>query len=171
MDVYAGLTSGKVSLFTSMLAILVLVAGLVTTGRAVTAALDSSVALLAVAAAQGILWWIIAAALIAAAGKVTDAYIREGVVLYSYWTLPFSLVAAGLILTAALRIGENVLTGASYVVRVDEVLYVIAGFLFALTGTVTHTFVRQRAERQLLKEAFAPRGRSDEVRPGDGGSP
>ncbi len=172
MDVYAGFTAGKVSLFTSLLAILVLVAGFVTAGRAVLLNREDAVAVLALDAATSVLWWIVAAALIAAAGKVTDAYVREGVVLYSYSTLPFSLVAAALVLTAALAIGRNLARHEPFAVGLQEALLVLAGFLFSLMGSVVNAVVRQRAERQLLREAFArPRERSGEEGRPERGAP
>src|SRR4030042_1485371 len=45
----------------------------------------------------GITWGIVAAGLLAAFGRVTDLYIREKKILWSYWVVPFSLFAFGFI--------------------------------------------------------------------------
>jgi putative membrane protein len=44
-----------------------------------------------------ITWGIVAAGLLAAFGRVTDLYIREKKILWSYWGVPFSLFAFGFI--------------------------------------------------------------------------
>lgn len=168
-DIFAGLTSGKVSLFTSLLAILVLLAGVVTGARTVIDSRSDPLAELFVAAATAILWWVIASALIGAAGKVIDAYIREGVVLWNYWTLPFSLVASGLILMAAFDVVGNIAAGNGPLVPPEDFLYVLAGFVLAITGSVTNAFIRQRAEDRGAKSTV-PGARASTRAPEERGS-
>lgn len=157
-DVYSGLTSGKVSFFASLLAILIAIAGAVAASVSVFEIRNASVAVLVLTAATSALWWLVASALVAAAGKVADAYIREGVMLWTYWTLPFSLVATGLILTAALSIAMNVVARKAVFLGLRELLFVVAGLTLALVGTVTNSYLRQRAERRLVQDAFARSG-------------
>ncbi|MHB8604666.1 MAG: DUF373 family protein [Thermoplasmatota archaeon] len=144
-DARAGLATGRLSLFTSMLALLLLVAGVALAAREAYGRRGEPLALLAVDAALAGLWWIVAAGLVGAAGNVLDAYVRSGEILWAYWTFPFSLVATGLILTGALHVFRNVLLSLAVPFTLADALDFLGGFIFAVTGAVTNAYVRERA--------------------------
>ncbi|HVL49091.1 MAG TPA: DUF373 family protein [Candidatus Thermoplasmatota archaeon] len=144
-DTYAGLTGGRITLFAGILAILVLLLGAILSARMIYELRDQVVwSLLAVRAIEGLAPFAVAASLIAIGGKVADVYVRERVVLWNYLTLPFSVVAVGLILHASLAVSENALLGVDNAVGLDELAALAAGFGFALIGAVTNAYVKER---------------------------
>lgn len=149
-DFYTGLTSGRVSLFTSMLALFVLGGGLYLASSEGYRTLPGQrweVAILRTILDTHLVWWFVGAALLSAGGKVLDAYVREGEVLWSYWILPFSLAAAGLILTAALDMALALIEGRAFF-TFENFIRLIVGFGVAFLGSISMGYIR---ETRLLR--------------------
>lgn len=144
-DFYSGLTSGRVSLFTSMLALFILGAGIYLSAATIYRTLPGQrweVAILEGLLTQYLVWWVVGAAVLSVGGKVVDAYVREGEILWSYWILPFSLVAAGLILTAALDMALALLQEEPFF-TFQNFIRLVLGFGVAFLGSISNAYIRE----------------------------
>lgn len=143
-DVFEGLRTGKVSLFTSLLSLLIVVGGAIVAANEVltfSATVTPLQALLV--AGQASLWWLVTASLVAASGRALDAYLREGRVLWSYWILPFSVVGLALLLQSAMAIVSNLVTPGNRILTPDIVLDIILAFVIVFIGTATYTYIKE----------------------------
>ncbi|MHB8585583.1 MAG: DUF373 family protein [Thermoplasmatota archaeon] len=166
VDFYSGLTAGRVSLFTSMLALLSIAGGVLLAVRAAlqdTTSQRWEIVLLEAVIGTQLLWWLIFASFLTIAGKVLDAWVRERQILWSYWMLPFSLVAAGLILTAGLALGLAVVEDRDLVSALFEMgpilglpnlALILGGFLVAIVGGFSNGVVRDRAASRPVPKAI-----------------
>lgn len=166
-DFYEGLRSGRITLFTSFLTAVVLVGGIAFAWQDVRNLGPAATPLgQAITFLTELVWWVVVGALITAAGRVLDAYLKSREVLWSYWALPFSLIATGLILTGLFhiigRIEANVPTGQ--LVRMADFLSILAGALIAFVGWSTHHYLRQRlgAPEEGAGNAAAQSSRAEE---------
>jgi putative membrane protein len=150
-DFYEGLLSGRVTLFTSFLSVALMLGGIVFAWQDVRT-LSNNVTRLgkAIVFLTGLVWWVILATLLTAGGRVVDTWVKERRVLWSYWLLPFGLIATGLITTSLLRMAGRLEAGipAGEVLQPTEFFYVLAGVLTALVGWSSHHYVKRRAETE-----------------------
>jgi uncharacterized membrane protein len=136
----AGLRSGKVSLFANLLALLIGIGAIIGAYNHVVSNFPMGQGECVIIFIDDVLWWFIGAVMISAAGKFADVYIREKKVLWSYSILPFSLIAFGLILSAALDLLERLL-GTNPVATVFTTKFfiqVVIGVIVALIGMISH---------------------------------
>lgn len=146
-DFYEGLRTGRITLFTSFLTAAILVGGIVFGWQDVQNLGPSATPLgKAILFLTQLVWWVIVAALVTAAGRVLDAWLKSREVLWTYWALPFTLVATGLILTGLLhvaaRLEADIPTGE--LLKLADFLSIVAGALIAFIGWSTHAYLRQR---------------------------
>jgi putative membrane protein len=92
----AGLLAGRPSFYTFILSIVILAVSMFYAYNN-TFNQGYPLVVLILKFCGAITWGIVAAGLLAAFGRVTDLYIREKKVLWSYWVVPFSLFAFGFI--------------------------------------------------------------------------
>lgn len=100
---------------------------------------------------SAITWGIVAAGLLAAFGRVTDVYIREKKILWSYWIVPFSLFGFGFI-------GSVLFDTFGYVIwefYKDKVFfievfytlsfwgYIAAGLLIVFIGAISYHYIKE----------------------------
>ena len=94
---------------------------------------------------DGIIWAIVGAGLLASFGRVTDMYVREKKVNWSYWIVPFSLFSFGFIASA--------IFGALYwslsndfaiepFLNMSFIGYISVGILIAFMGAVTYHYIK-----------------------------
>jgi putative membrane protein len=95
---------------------------------------------------NSIVWGIVAAALLASFGRVTDLYVREKIVNWSYWIIPFSLFAFGFISSAIFQaLYYSVINNISLepFFTPHFIGYVSAGMLIAFIGAVTYHYIKE----------------------------
>jgi putative membrane protein len=95
---------------------------------------------------NSIVWGIVAAALLASFGRVTDLYVREKIVNWSYWIVPFSLFAFGFISSAIFQaLYYSVINNISLepFFTPHFIGYVSAGMLIAFIGAVTYHYIKE----------------------------
>ena len=151
-DVYAGLVTGRLALFTSFLAFALLIAGaLLAYQNVVDLGTTATLFQTSLVFVRSLVWWAVGAALVSAGGRVLDAYLRHGVVLWSYWIVPFALVSAGLIVSSVLALLGRLLLpgGASIVLQRDELLALVLGVLVAFLGWSTNSAIKRRRAGSL----------------------
>jgi putative membrane protein len=95
---------------------------------------------------NSITWGIVGAGLLASFGRVTDMYVREKKVNWSYWIVPFSLFAFGFIASA---IFESLYYSIINDFSIEPFLtphfigYISVGILIAFIGAVTYHYIRE----------------------------
>lgn len=107
-DLQVGLATGKISLFTSIIAVLILMFGAIT-AFSHTIGKDMAAEEFTITFIRLILWWFVGAGLIFVIGNAIDSYIREKGSLKIYSILPFSIIALGLIVSLFLDLIEGLL--------------------------------------------------------------
>ncbi len=173
-DFYEGLLSGRITLFTSLLSVSILLGGVVfawqdteNLGRTATR-LGKAITFL-----TSLIWWAIVATLLTAVGRVIDHWVKKKEVLWSYWALPFSLLATGLILTSlfhvAGRIEGNVPAGE--VVKLEDFLYLVGGAVTAFVGWSTHHYIQRRVDRDREHTGEDEASTDSDADGGGGGAP
>lgn len=140
-EVYAGLRSGKISLFSNLLASFIVIGAILSAYNVLSSKANLDMPEYVIKFIDEVLWWFLIAVFISAIGRFTDVYFREKKVLWSYTLLPFSLVAFGLILSASLDIILKILHNAeplSYLFNILFLTKIIGGVLLAFIGMVLH---------------------------------
>lgn len=105
-----------------------------------------------------ITWGIVAAGLLAAFGRVTDLYIRQKKILWSYWIVPFSLFGFGFIGSILFDSFGQVIwefrNDRGFMIDVFYTLsfwgYVAAGILIVFIGAVSYYYIKE----QFIKETY-----------------
>ncbi len=143
-ELITGLKMGRMTLFSSVLAVFMVIISLVSAYRLLEGK-ELVAGEYVIKFINEILWWIISAALIVALGRVIDAYFKEKKVLWSYSILPFTAIAFGLILSASLNVLLEVIHEKSlHFILTQRILSVpflgkiIGGLLIAFIGSVLY---------------------------------
>ncbi|HWG92126.1 MAG TPA: DUF373 family protein [Candidatus Thermoplasmatota archaeon] len=145
---YVGLTKGHMAFYTAIAGLFVGAIGLVAAGRPLLLERETVPAtLLALGFLRDFVWWAVIAILVGASGKVLDAYLREGVILWRYWMLPFSLVSLGFLTMGATNVLATLVTESAFEPSVEDWLLMGTGVLLLAIGYVSAAVVRQRASR------------------------
>lgn len=146
-EVATGLKTGKMTIFSSVLAAFIVIISFVFAIR-VLSGKDIEAAEYVIRFVNEILWYIIAAVLLIALGRFIDAYFKEKKVLWSYTILPFTLIAFGLILSASLTILVEITRQTSlhsilndYVISIPFLARITGGLLVAFIGSVLYHIV------------------------------
>jgi putative membrane protein len=142
-EAYNGLRSGRISLFSNLLAVFILVSAIISSYNTVTTIVPDpeNIVEYIIRFLDDVVWWFVLAVLISAAGRFTDVYFKEKRVLWGYIILPFSLVALGLILSASLEMLIKILYNnepLQSLLTMPFLTRVIEGVLLAFIGTVIY---------------------------------
>ncbi|DAC72284.1 MAG TPA: hypothetical protein DSN98_06040 [Thermoplasmata archaeon] len=93
----AGLLTGRPSFYTFIISIVIISVSMFYAYNNTFNQYQRNLDVLILKFLAAITWGIVAAGLLAAFGRVTDIYIREKKILWSYWFVPFSLFAFGFV--------------------------------------------------------------------------
>ena len=94
---------------------------------------------------DGIIWAIVGAGLLSSFGRVTDMYVREKKINWSYWIVPFSLFSFGFIASAIFgALYESLLAGFAIepFLNMTFIGYTSVGILIAFMGAVTYHYIK-----------------------------
>jgi len=143
-EIITGLRMGRMTLFSSILAILMVIISLVSAYRLLEGK-EMMAGEYVIHFINQVLWWMIAAGLLVALGRVIDAYFKEKKVLWTYSILPFTVIAFGLILSASLNILLEVINDKSLhfiftqrILSIPFLAKVTGGLLMAFIGSVLY---------------------------------
>lgn len=136
------LTEGKVSLFTSVFALVVALGGAINAYQFSPDIAAVGPVPYSLAFVKNLMWWAIGATLIGALGVVIDAYVREERVLVSYWVLPFFLFAFGLVTVPLLTVLEGFLATGAFALDVTRFGQMVFGILLAMFGNISYRYLR-----------------------------
>lgn len=151
-EVKSGFLTGKLSLYTSILAIVILVAFIFLAyyDTFVEATFPSDAPLIpALLFAKNIVWGIVIAGLIATFGRAVDIYVRDKITPWAYWVVPFSLFAFGFISSAVFGALYDALLNWPTSFSIDPFLtssfigYTSTGVMIAIVGAITHHYIKE----------------------------
>lgn len=98
-EMKSGLLTGKLSIYTSIIAAVILIASIFLAYN--TANFNSDVELIPILSfASNMIWGIVIAGLLVILGRVIDLYVKDKRAPWNYWIVPFSLFAFGFISSA-----------------------------------------------------------------------
>lgn len=146
-----GLLLGRPSFYTTILAIVILIVTIFYTYNRTNFGAEVNLALPVISFLNDITWGIVAAGLLFAFGRVTDLYIREKKILWTYWIVPFSLFAYGFI--AAAVFGALYQSFQSFInnevfsldpfLTLNFVGYVAVGVIIAFIGAISNHYIKE----------------------------
>ena len=139
-DFKAGLMTGRVSLFISVLAVLVVIVGLIISYNQMA---ERTFSVSCVTSFVGtVIWWLIAGVLIGMAGKAFDEYIKEKRIMWSYWIVPFSLIVLGLLVLAAVDVINNVDKGVRALITLSLIVKIVVATFIGFLGFTTYRYIK-----------------------------
>ena len=157
-ELKSGLMTGKLSFYTYIIAIVIIAVTVFYAWNSTTFNPDLIWVIPVVQFLNYVTWGIVAAGLIAAFGRVTDMYVREKKVHWSFWIVPFSLFAFGFIATA---ISESLYYSIINDFTIEPFLtphfigYSTVGILIAFIGAITYHYIKDvyiLEEQELERE-------------------
>jgi len=147
-DFKAGLMTGRISLFISVFAVLVMIVGLIVSYNQL---IDKTISVSCAASFVGtVIWWVIAAALIGMTGRAFDEYVKEKRVLWSYWIAPFSLIILGLLVLAAVDVINNIDKGWRALITLSLIVKIAVAAFIGFIGFTTYRYIK---EHFVIEEA------------------
>ena len=161
-EVKSGFLTGKLSIYTSIIAIVILIAFgfLAYNATFVDANLHLDAPLIpALLFVTNMVWGIVLAGLIAAFGRVVDIYVRDKRTPWNYWVVPFSLFAFGFVSSAVFGSLYHALVYWPSSFDLDPfmtfsfILYTSTGIMIAIVGAVTYHYIKDiyRTESKKLE--------------------
>lgn len=144
-EMKSGLLTGKLSFYTYIVAIVIIAVSIFYAYNNTNFNTEQLWLIPVLSFLNYIVWGIVAAGLIAAFGRVTDMYIRDKKVHWSYWIVPFSLFAFGFIASAIFSSLYDSLINEFSIqpfLTPNFIGYVSVGILIAFIGAVTYHYIR-----------------------------
>jgi putative membrane protein len=146
----AGLLTGRPSFYTFIIAVVIIAITLFYAYNNTFDRYENFLAVLILKFLAFLTWGIVAAGLLAAFGRVTDIYIREKKILWSYWIVPFSLFGFGFIGSSLFDTFGQVLwdfhNGRGFIIDAFYTLsfwgYITAGILIVFIGAISFHYIK-----------------------------
>lgn len=146
-EIKSGFLTGKLSVYTYIIAIVVIIAfgffSYYNTNFASNVELVPILQFL-----TNMVWGIVIAGLIAIFGRVVDIYVKDKRAPWNYWIAPFSLFAFGFISSAVFRALFEALRNwptnfdASQFLTLSFIGYTATGVMISLVGAITYYYIR-----------------------------
>ena len=149
-EVKSGFMTGRLSIFTSILAIVIVIAcGIMAYYNMTNNTFSSGAEFLPVLYfITNMIWGIVIAGLIAIFGRVVDIYVKDKKAPWNYWVAPFSLFAFGFISYAVFNALFKALRNWPLEFKIDPFLtlsfigYTVTGTMMAFVGAITFYYVK-----------------------------
>jgi putative membrane protein len=150
-EIKSGLLTGRLSIYTIILAAVILVANVILAFYTVTnTEFSSNVELLPLLLFTiNMIWGIVIAGLIVIFGRVIDIYVKDKIKPWGYWIAPFSIFAFGFISYAIFRALYDAFINwpASFDITPFFTLrfigYISTGIMIALIGAISHHYIKE----------------------------
>jgi len=146
-EMKSGFLTGKLSIYTTVIAAVVLIASLFLAYT--NANFVSDVPLVsALSFISNMIWGIVVAGLLVVSGHVVDSYVKEKKGLWNYWIYPFSLFAFGFISSAIFESLHKALLNwpeTFYIEPFFTPFFIgntITGIMITIVGAVTYHYVK-----------------------------
>jgi putative membrane protein len=144
-EMKSGLLTGKLSFYTYIIALVIIAVSIFYAYNNIKFNPDILWVIPVLSFLKDITWGIVAAGLIAAFGRITDNYVRDKKVHWSYWIVPFSLFAFGFIASAIFgSLYDSILNEFSIEPFLTPYFigYTTVGILIAFIGAVTYHYIK-----------------------------
>lgn len=140
-----GVFKGKISFYTNLLSVAIIIGAVIYAYSQTEALAHPTFWHYILLFLSNVMWGVIFAALIAITGKALDSYVREKRVPWSYWIVPFSLLAFGFIGSAVFSLLYEVLTKFSLrpFLQLSFVGNIMVGIFIIFVGTVTYHYIKE----------------------------
>jgi putative membrane protein len=146
-EIKAGILTGRFSFYTTVIALIILAISIFYAYNQSQPDFSSEFWIIPILSfLKHMIWGIVSAGLIAAFGRVTDIYVREKRINWSYWIVPFSLFAFGFISSAIFEsLYYSLIWGFSIqpFQTLHFIAYTLVGILIALMGAVTYHYIKE----------------------------
>jgi putative membrane protein len=154
----AGLLTGRPSFYTFIIAVVIIAITLFYAYNNTFDRYENFLDVLILKFLASLTWGIVAAGLLAAFGRVTDIYIREKKILWSYWIVPFSLFGFGFIGSSLFDTFGQVLwdfhNGRGFIIDAFYTLsfwgYITAGILIVFIGAISFHYIKE----EFIKDSY-----------------
>jgi len=151
----------KISFITSIISILLVLAGLATfidgmSGKADKHQwnlLSTSFIVAFLEVVQNLVIWVIAATIIWIFGKAIDTYLTENAFPWQKTNYFFFLISAGFILNGSLDIIKNVVDGSN-IQFLDSFFVILLGFAFFILGREIHDYFEKRFKTEVMAKGW-----------------
>jgi putative membrane protein len=139
-EIYAGLKSGKITLFANFLALFVIIGALINAYNSTLSNTSGTALEYILFFLDNVIWWVVAAVLISAAGRFADVYLRQKTILWNYSILLFSLPAFGLIFSAMIDVLIKLSQAADVTTILTPIIFmkVVGGIVAAFIGMILY---------------------------------
>jgi uncharacterized membrane protein len=144
-EIKSGLLTGKLSFYTYIIAIVIIAVSIFYAFNNTKFNSELLWAIPVLSFLKDITWGIVSAGLIATFGRVTDTYVRENKVNWSYWIVPFSLFAFGFTASAIFgSLYDSIINDFSIGPFLTPFFigYTSVGILIAFIGAVTYYYIK-----------------------------
>lgn len=153
-----GLLTGRPSFYTFIIAVVIIAITLFYAYNTTFNRYENFLDVLILKFLASITWGIVAAGLLAAFGRVTDIYIREKKILWSYWIVPFSLFGFGFIGSSLFDTFGQVLwdfhNERGFIIDSFYTLsfwgYIAAGILIVFIGAISFHYIKE----EFIKDSY-----------------
>lgn len=149
-EIKSGFLTGKLSLYTYILAIVILIAnGILVYNEVTHTTFTSETELLpTIFFVNNMIWGIVIAGFLVVFGRVIDVYVRDKKTPWNYWIAPFSLFTFGFISSAVFTASYKALLNwpSSFDITpfltINFIGYTSTGIMIALVGAVTYHYIK-----------------------------
>ena len=149
-EVKTGFMTGRLSVYTSIIAAVIIVAtAIMAYYEVINSTFSSDAELLPVILfVKNMIWGIVVAGLIMVSGRSVDMYLREKKAPWNYWMVPFSLVAFGLISYVIFNAFNEALKSWPERFLIEPfqnftfIFYIVSGILIAVIGAITYHYIK-----------------------------
>ncbi len=151
-EIRAGILTGKVSIYTTGVAILILVASLFyayTQTSSPSSPAIPTVWHFFVVFTKNVIWGLVVSGILIVGGRAIDTKVRKGNP-WKYWLAPFSLLSFGFIGNGTLEILYDILYGPSvdplYILASDSSILInlVIGILMATVGGLSYHYIKEK---------------------------
>jgi len=149
-EIKSGFLTGKLSIYTYILAIVILIAnGILVYNEVTHTTFTSETELLpTIFFVNNMIWGIVIAGFLVVFGRAIDVYVKDKKTPWNYWIAPFSLFTFGFISSAVFTASYKALLNwpSSFDITpfltINFIGYTSTGIMIALVGAVTHHYIK-----------------------------
>lgn len=150
-EIKLGFLTGRLSVYTSILAVVILIAQVILSyDNVMKTSFISDVPILPILFfINNMIFGIVIAGLVAVSGRVVDVYLRDKKTPWNYWIAPFSIFAFGFISSAIVDALYKALINWPTKFDINPFLtisfigYISTGIMIALVGAVTYHYIKE----------------------------
>lgn len=152
--IQGGILKGKISFYTNLLAVAIIIGTIIFAYSQTERLFYPTFWHYILLFLSNVIWGVVLAALLAITGKTIDIYIREKKIQWSYWIIPFSLLAFGFVGSAVLNLFYEILTEFSIrpFLQLSFIGNMMVGVFIVFVGTLTYHYIKDIFSLEIDEE-------------------